>query len=179
MPMVPEATAAGGGPGPSGGAGLSASVKPLVGQRTEGLPGLPFREALAPAGGAVSVAVLSGPGAQDAEEDTVADGGAQGVQGHGAAVVDGAAEDLGAAARVAGRELPQGVARGSGVQVVEALLGAGAAVLLFVEPLGVTGESLVEPDVLPGGEGNGVAEPLVGVLMDEGAQAGGPAVGGA
>ena len=45
---------------------------------------------------------------------------------------------------------------------VEALLGRGPLVVLRPDPLRVGGEALVEPHVLPGLRGDGVAEPLVG-----------------
>ena len=54
-----------------------------------------------------------------------------------------------------------------GVVVGGLLGGAVAAGLLGPEPLGIAGEPLVQPDVLPLAQGDGVAEPLVRELVGD------------
>jgi hypothetical protein len=51
------------------------------------------------------------------------------------------------------------------IEEVEDRLGGPKALALAPQPFGVGGEALVEPHVLPLGQGDAVTEPLVGVLV--------------
>ena len=89
---------------------------------------------------------------QQPEEVRVADLRPQRVQGHRAAEVDGELEQQ-VRAGVADDHRPERVVGRDRREVVEELLRACARPsLLAPEPLGVGGEALVEPDVLPRGE---------------------------
>ena len=107
--------------------------------------------------------MLVDPRAQDREEVVVADLLAQGLQRHPAAEVHGGAEEL-VRSRVARRGVEVGDARRSAraVSAAEALPGA-----LEPQPLGVGGEALVEPDVLPRRGADRVAHPLVRQLVQQ------------
>ncbi len=47
------------------------------------------------------------------------------------------------------------------------LMRGGAAGMLAPEPLGVAGKALVEPNIAPGGQAQGIAKPLVGELVGD------------
>ena len=85
----------------------------------------------------VAARLLRRPGLHDAEEVGVADLPAQGVQGHGAAVVDRAVEEE-LDAGVADDDVPERVAgRDPAVEGVGDLLGGAEALVLAPQPLGV------------------------------------------
>jgi hypothetical protein len=88
------------------------------------------------------------------------------VERHRAAVIDRWLEHL-VGAGVAWWNCPEFVVVGSvaGVGPRGGLLCAVAAGVLVVEPLGVSGEALVEPDVASVLDGDTVPEPLVRQLM--------------
>ena len=90
---------------------------------------------------------------------------AQRLQRHRATHVDGVVEEQ-VHSRVADHDRPERVVRGNLVVArLEGLLRSGAAFVVLPEPLGVRGETLVEPDVLPARERDIVAEPLMSELM--------------
>src|SRR4029079_15603830 len=101
------------------------------------------------------------PGAQDAEEDIVADLLAQRLQGHRAAIVDGRVEELGRAwegGQCGEPEVLTGVGiLGDRVEGGEARGRSRAAVALGPDPLGPGCEALVEPDIRPDLERDRVA----------------------
>ena len=108
-----------------------------------------------------------GPRADDAEEVVVADLEAQRVQRHRAAVVHGDVEQQ-LRPRVTDDHGPERVVgRDHGHVEVEDLLGRPQSLALAPQPLGVGGEALVEPDVLPQPEAEVVAEPLVRQLVHD------------
>ena len=116
-------------------------------------------------GGDVLAGVLGYPGTQQREELLVADRQAQCVQGQCSALVDAVVEHvLGAGVGqedVLRRILQLGVV----AQGVTARVGAAGE--LGPQPFGVAGEALVQPDVLPLDDGDGVAEPLVRELVGD------------
>jgi hypothetical protein len=114
----------------------------------------------------VAAGVAGRPGPQDTEEVPVADRQPQLVDGHGAPDVHRPVEQQ-LRAGVADDHAPERVVgRDPAVEGVEQLLGRAQALLLAPHPLRVLGEALVQPDVLPLGQGHAVAEPLVGELVD-------------
>ena len=109
--------------------------------------------------------VLPTPGGSG--ETVVADLDAKRLQGHRTADVDREVEQLD---RRRGRRwaTPRtrrraGISRGP----VEVLLGGPEALALAPQPFGVGREAFVEPDVLPRVDGEVVAEPLMGELVDD------------
>src|SRR5215217_3923488 len=107
-------------------------------------------------------AVVGDPALQQREERGVADLAAQGVEHDGTAVVALEAEQLRRIAGAPGR-ITAALARrqdpaGGRVQVDE-------TGVVEPQPLPVRRERLVEPEVLPAGGRDGVAEPLVGQLV--------------
>src|SRR5689334_324511 len=91
------------------------------------------------------------------------------MQGQGSAVVNGGTEkvlDTG----IRGRSAPELVIRRDRGIPVEELLGGGPTPVLVPQPLGVGGEALVQPEVLPLPHRETVAEPLVGALVRDNAR---------
>ena len=108
-----------------------------------------------------------GPRAEDPEEVVVADLEAQGVQRHGAAVVHGDVEQQ---LRSRDHRSPRsrtGRRPGSRTCRSRRSPGPSQSLALAPQPLGVGGEALVEPDVLPQVEAEVVAEPLVRQLVHD------------
>src|ERR671910_1241501 len=115
--------------------------------------------------------VLGVPGTHDLQEGRLAELLAKRLERHGAAVVDWRVEQLGSVRKPVRRREPEILARGGvlgdGVELVEALLGGLPAPALEPDPLGPGREALVQPHVGPALEHDGVAEPLVGDLVDD------------
>ena len=117
------------------------------------------------AGGAVAAGPPRRPRPQDPEEVPVTHLVAEHLQGHGTTHIHRAGEQE-RDARVADDHVPERVVGGEVVvEEVEDLLGGPRSSSSLPQPLGVGGEALVEPDVLPLGQGHAVAEPLVGELV--------------
>ena len=115
----------------------------------------------------VAARVPAHPPLQQPEEVVVADLEPQRVQRHRAAAVDGDVEQV-VRPGIADRQRPERVVgRDERGEVVEDLLRGPEPLALAPQPLGVGREALVEPDVLPGGERQAVAGPLVRELVDD------------
>ena len=109
------------------------------------------------------VAVPSGTHALLPEERLVADSAPQCVQGEGPTLVDAVVEHVlgaGVGEHQVLRKPGQSTVMVPGVLAARAASGG-----VRPQPLAVAGEPLVQPDVLPARERDGVAEPLVGELV--------------
>ena len=113
---------------------------------------------------AVAWRCRAGPRPQQPEEGVVADEEAQRVQRERAALVDAVVEHAGGPGSPMS-EVLRAAAASAGVVVAREPVGRGRARGLRPQPLGVAGEALVEPDVLPAGDADAVAEPLVRELV--------------
>lgn len=120
------------------------------------------------------MAVGGGPGPQQPEERRIAHDRAQRVQRERAALVHPVVEHA-PDARV-GEPQVLGLGGELGVGAGRAAGGGRLPAGLRPQPLGVRGEALVEPDVPPVGEGEAVAEPLVGQFVGDEAFAAAAAV---
>ena len=100
-------------------------------------------------------------------EGLVADHGPQRLEGHRAALVDLAGEEVVGVGPADGQVPVRVAVRVGGEARPQLVLGRGSAVVLGVHPLHERREALVEPDVLPALDGDRVAEPLVRELVHE------------